>query len=213
MIVLKTIAAGAAIAASLGLAGLGVGAGVANAAPPSVTSGSGLAEYGGWGYGHGGGWHGGGWRDGRAGYGAAATADTAAVTVRRASAVRWGCCTSAPSDSRKGPRTLVRGPFRRAPGRTLIPQCDNVIEYTALCRWTHTEENACGPTSTERHWTSSTREPASPSCWCTAFPIPTTSTDIRSLPSSRPAIARSRSISGVLAARTSRPTRRSTPRR
>jgi hypothetical protein len=73
MIVLKSIAAGAAIAASLGLAGLGVGSGVANAAPPSVTSGSGLAEYGGWGYGHGGGWHGGGWRGGprydRGGYG------------------------------------------------------------------------------------------------------------------------------------------------
>jgi hypothetical protein len=72
MIALKTIAAGAAIAASLGLASVGVGAGVANAAPPSVASDSGFATYGGWGYGHGGG-HGGGWRGGprydRGGYG------------------------------------------------------------------------------------------------------------------------------------------------
>jgi hypothetical protein len=72
MIVLKTIAAGAAIAASLGLAGLAVGSGVANAAPPSVTAGSGLAENGGWGHGHGdggGGWRPGGWRGGGGGYG------------------------------------------------------------------------------------------------------------------------------------------------
>jgi len=71
MIVLKTIAAGAAIAASVGLAGLGVGTAVANAAPPSVTTGSGLAEYGGWGYGHdhGGGWRPGDWRGGPRDYG------------------------------------------------------------------------------------------------------------------------------------------------
>lgn len=58
---LKTIAAGATIAGSLGLAALGIGAGVANAAP--VPSQVGWAQWGGgWdhgpGYGHGG-WGGG----------------------------------------------------------------------------------------------------------------------------------------------------------
>jgi hypothetical protein len=59
------IAAGTAIAASLGLAALGIGTGVANAAPSSVGSGIQWAQdHGGPGWnGGGGGWNGGG-RDG-----------------------------------------------------------------------------------------------------------------------------------------------------
>ena len=53
---LKTLAAGAAIAGALGFAAVGVGSGVANAAPP--TPGAQWAQDPGWGYGPG--WHGGG---------------------------------------------------------------------------------------------------------------------------------------------------------
>jgi hypothetical protein len=66
---LKTIAAGTVIAGSLGLAALGIGSGVANAAPSPVLSSAGFAQDRGWG-GHGpggpwrpGGWDGGGGRD------------------------------------------------------------------------------------------------------------------------------------------------------
>ena len=56
MIDLKRIAAGATIAGALGLTGLGLGTGVANAAPPSpVTAGTqlpqGHGDYGHWGHG------------------------------------------------------------------------------------------------------------------------------------------------------------------
>jgi hypothetical protein len=64
MINVKTIAAGAAIAGSLGFAALGIGTGVANAAPSPVGSGTELAQDGGWGHG-GPGWNG----DGRGGRG------------------------------------------------------------------------------------------------------------------------------------------------
>ena len=54
MIDLKKIAAGATIASALGLAALGMGPGVANAAPPSpVTSGTPWQQDGSWGWGHG----------------------------------------------------------------------------------------------------------------------------------------------------------------
>jgi hypothetical protein len=70
MIHLKKIAAGTAIAGSLGLAALGVGSGVANAAPSPVLSGAGFAQDRGWGHGPGPGgpWQPGGWDGGR-GYG------------------------------------------------------------------------------------------------------------------------------------------------
>jgi hypothetical protein len=64
------IAAGTAIAGSLGLAALGIGAGVANATPSPVGSGIEWAQWGGhgggggWGHDGGGGWnggYGGGW--------------------------------------------------------------------------------------------------------------------------------------------------------
>jgi hypothetical protein len=68
---LKTIAAGTAIAGSLGLAALGIGSGVANAAPSPVVNGAGWAQDRGWGHGPGpggpwqpGGWDGGGWGGG-----------------------------------------------------------------------------------------------------------------------------------------------------
>jgi hypothetical protein len=59
----KTIAAGIAIAGSLGLAALGVGSGVANASPSPVLNGPGWAQDRGWGHGGGpwGGGGGGGW--------------------------------------------------------------------------------------------------------------------------------------------------------
>ena len=62
MIDLKTIAAGATIAGALGLTALGMGLGVANAAPPSpVTSGTPWPQDKPHGDGHGhGDWHGGG---------------------------------------------------------------------------------------------------------------------------------------------------------
>jgi hypothetical protein len=65
------IAAGTAIAGSLGLAALGIGAGVANAAPSPVGSGIEWAQSPGWGHGGGGGWNGGGgrWNGGYGGYG------------------------------------------------------------------------------------------------------------------------------------------------
>jgi hypothetical protein len=49
----KTIAAGATIAGSLGLAALGLGSGLANAAPSPVLSQVGWSQWGGWGPGHG----------------------------------------------------------------------------------------------------------------------------------------------------------------
>ena len=73
MISIKSIAAGAAIAGSLGFAALGIGTGVANAAPSPVTSGTEWAQDPGWGHGgpgwnghdnrggHGRDWNGGGW--------------------------------------------------------------------------------------------------------------------------------------------------------
>jgi hypothetical protein len=61
MIHLKTIAAGTVIAGSLGLAALGIGSGVANAAPSPVLSSAGFAQDRGWGHGPGG-WDGGGGR-------------------------------------------------------------------------------------------------------------------------------------------------------
>jgi hypothetical protein len=63
MMHMKTIAAGTAIAGSLGLAALGLGAGVANAAPSSVQSGTAWAQDAGWGHGPGPGgpWGGPGW--------------------------------------------------------------------------------------------------------------------------------------------------------
>jgi hypothetical protein len=65
MMNLKTIAAGATIAGALGLTALGIGPGVANAAPPTpVTSGTSWQQYGGWGWGPGGHGHG-GWGGGR----------------------------------------------------------------------------------------------------------------------------------------------------
>jgi hypothetical protein len=67
---LKNIAAGAAIAGALGFAAIGVGAGVASAAPP-VTGGQ-WAQDRGWDHGHGGpDWRGGGYGygDGGPGYG------------------------------------------------------------------------------------------------------------------------------------------------
>jgi hypothetical protein len=75
MINLKPIAAGATIAGALGLAALGIGTGVANAAPPSpVTSGTLWQQDrgGDWGHGPGGGDWGGpgpGYGDGGYGYG------------------------------------------------------------------------------------------------------------------------------------------------
>ena len=65
MIHLKTIAAGTVIAGSLGLAALGVGSGVANAAPSPVVNGAGWAQDRGWGHGPGGPWRPGGWDGGR----------------------------------------------------------------------------------------------------------------------------------------------------
>lgn len=56
---LKTIAAGAAIAGSMGFAALGIGTAVANAAPSPAASQAGWAEYHGWG--HGPGWGPGYW--------------------------------------------------------------------------------------------------------------------------------------------------------
>jgi hypothetical protein len=66
MIHLKTIAAGTAIAGSLGLAALGIGSGVANAAPSPVLSSAGFAQDRGWGgdHGPGGPWRPGGWDGG-----------------------------------------------------------------------------------------------------------------------------------------------------
>jgi hypothetical protein len=76
MMNLKTFAAGAAIAGSLGFAALGIGTGVANAAPSPVGSGTEWALDPGWGHGgpgwnggghddhRGGGWNGGGWNGG-----------------------------------------------------------------------------------------------------------------------------------------------------
>ena len=67
MIDLKTIAAGATIAGALGLTALGMGPGVANAAPPSpVTSGTPWPQDKphGDGHGHDGDWHGGDWGGG-----------------------------------------------------------------------------------------------------------------------------------------------------
>lgn len=62
MIDLKAIAARTAIAGVLGIAALGIGSGVANAAPPSpVGPDSSWAQDPGWGHGHGGG-H--GWNNG-----------------------------------------------------------------------------------------------------------------------------------------------------
>ena len=68
MIHLKTIAAGTAIAGSLGLAALGIGSGVANAAPSPVVNGAGWAQDRGWDHGPGGPWRPGGW-DGGGGWG------------------------------------------------------------------------------------------------------------------------------------------------
>ena len=63
MIHLKKIAAGTVIAGSLGLAALGIGSGVANAAPSPVVNGAGWAQDRGWGHGpRPGGWDRGGWR-------------------------------------------------------------------------------------------------------------------------------------------------------
>lgn len=56
MIHVKTIAISATIAGSLGLAALGLGSGLANAAPAPLASQTGFAEYGGWGHGRGPGW-------------------------------------------------------------------------------------------------------------------------------------------------------------
>ena len=69
---IKNIAKVAIVSAGLGLATLGVGAGMANASP--VTSGPGIAAWGGggdWGHHGGGGWGGGGggWRGGGPGWG------------------------------------------------------------------------------------------------------------------------------------------------
>jgi hypothetical protein len=62
------IAAGTAIAGSLGLAALGIGTGVANAAPSPAGSGIQWAQDADWGHGGhgwgGGGWNGGGWNGG-----------------------------------------------------------------------------------------------------------------------------------------------------
>jgi hypothetical protein len=69
------IAAGTAIAGALGLAALGIGTGVANAAPSPVGSGIQWAQDSGWGHGGpgwnggGGGWNGGGRDGGYGGYG------------------------------------------------------------------------------------------------------------------------------------------------
>jgi hypothetical protein len=63
----KTIAAGIAIAGSLGLGALGLGSGVANASPSPVLNGPGFALDRGWG--HGGGPWGGGGDWGHRGYG------------------------------------------------------------------------------------------------------------------------------------------------
>jgi hypothetical protein len=69
---LKTIAAGAAIACSLGFGALGIATGVANAAPSPVGSGTALAQDAGWGHGgpgwNGGGRGGGGWNGGGRGW-------------------------------------------------------------------------------------------------------------------------------------------------
>jgi hypothetical protein len=63
MIDVKTIAGGIVLAGSLGLATLGLGAGVASAAPSVSAPQTTWAEDPGWGHGHG--WHGdGGWRGG-----------------------------------------------------------------------------------------------------------------------------------------------------
>lgn len=61
MIHLKKIAAGTVIAGSLGLAAIGIGSGVANAAPSPVVNGAGWAQDRGWGHGPGGPWRPGGW--------------------------------------------------------------------------------------------------------------------------------------------------------
>lgn len=66
MMKLKSIAAGAAIAGSLGFAAIGIGAGVASAAPSPVGSGTEWALDNGWGHG-GPGWNGGGHDDHRGG--------------------------------------------------------------------------------------------------------------------------------------------------
>jgi hypothetical protein len=62
----KTIAAGTAVAGALGLAALGLGSGVANAAPSPVQSGTAFAQDAGWGHGPrpGGPWGPGGWGGG-----------------------------------------------------------------------------------------------------------------------------------------------------
>ena len=64
MIDVKNIAGGIVIAGSLGLAALGLGAGVASAAPSVSAPETTWAQDPGWGHGHG--WHGddGGWRGG-----------------------------------------------------------------------------------------------------------------------------------------------------
>jgi hypothetical protein len=49
----KTFAAGATIAGSLGLAALGLGSGLANAAPSPIATQVGWSQWGGWGPGHG----------------------------------------------------------------------------------------------------------------------------------------------------------------
>jgi len=64
---LKTITAGVAIAGALGFAAIGVGSGVASAAPPAT--GSQFAQGPGWGHGPGPGWHGGGYGGPGYGYG------------------------------------------------------------------------------------------------------------------------------------------------
>jgi hypothetical protein len=73
MMNVNKIAAGTAIAGALGLAALGIGTGVANAAPSSVGSGIQWAQDAGWGHGgpgwNGGGWNGGGRDGGYGGYG------------------------------------------------------------------------------------------------------------------------------------------------
>jgi hypothetical protein len=61
MMNLKNIAAGVAVAGTLGFAALGIGAGVANAAPSTVSPGPAWAQDAGWDHGPGPGWRGPGW--------------------------------------------------------------------------------------------------------------------------------------------------------
>jgi hypothetical protein len=63
MIDLKAIAAGTAIAGALGFAALGIGSGVANAAPSPIATQTSWAQNPGWGHGPGP-WGGGGWNNG-----------------------------------------------------------------------------------------------------------------------------------------------------